>query len=279
MGRPGAGKSLYATIRLLRAVRGGRVAWSNLYPRWPGSWRWANWPMMREAGEGFFVVDEAQVWFNSRAFANNTGELASWQQSRKRGSDMLWVAQHESRVDVAIRELTSIVWRPRIIGPVLIAMGTTLEGERAGVDFAFYRSAFGAYHTDQVIGERADPFAILARVASPLAVEAPLYAGSPTHYVPADCSIGRVEWLPWFEGVTGIVYAYQDYSGDWWRLESDENGWRVVEPVRSAEASVVAAVRRRLMTEGASKLVGDAFADVRRAAAPGAIGPRSVKPG
>lgn len=219
--------------------------------------------MMREAGEGFFAIDEAQVWFNSRAFAGNTAELASWQQSRKRGSDMLWVAQHESRVDVAIRELTSIVWRPRIVGPVLIAIGSTLEGERAGVDVALYRSVLGAYHTDQVIGERADPFAVLARVASPVAVDAPLYAGSPTHYVPADCDIGRVEWLPWVEGVRGLVYAYQDYSGDWWQLESDDVGWRVVRPVRSCEASVLAAVRRRMMTEGAARMVAAAVEDVR----------------
>jgi len=43
-------------------------------------------------------------------------ELAVFQQSRKEGLDLVWIAQHEARVDVAIREVTAFIWRHRMFG-------------------------------------------------------------------------------------------------------------------------------------------------------------------
>ena len=131
VGTVGAGKSLCAVLRMKDAAEGGRACYSNLFPRDHNYWKWADWDGMKEAGEGLFVVDEAQVWFNSRTFKENTSELAAWQQSRKRGADLVWVAQHENRVDTAIRELTSLLWRPRIVGPFLFVTAEDVDSGRS----------------------------------------------------------------------------------------------------------------------------------------------------
>jgi len=249
VGAPGAGKSVFAVGRMIRSLNHGRTVYSNLYPRWPDTWRWGNWDTMREAGEGFYVVDEAQVWFGSRDFAKNTSELHNWQQSRKRGADLLWIAQHENRVDVAIRELTSILWRPRIIGPVLIARGETLEGLKMGLDFFMHRKFFGAYHTDQVIGGRSDRFAVLARVNNPAYFNPPLYVSAPSHCIQLGDS-QNVVYVPWFEGLRAECYFYEDYSGTRWLLESDENGFRVVQAVSSPQAAWLRSLRRGYAARG-----------------------------
>lgn len=262
VGNPGAGKSIYAVGRAMRAIAGGRTVYSNLYPRWPNTWRWGNWDCMREAGEGLYIVDEAQVWFGSRSFANNTSELHSWQQSRKRGADLIWIAQHEARVDVAIRELTSIIWRPRIIGPVLVATGQTMEGQRMGVDFFFHRKFYGAYHTDQVIGGRSDSFAVLARVNNPTYLNPPLYASAPSHCLVENGASVRL--VPWFEGMTAHAYFYVDYSGTSWLLDLDANGWRIDRAVSSPEAAWVRELRRAYAKrglQGVASAVGAAARD------------------
>lgn len=240
MGPPGAGKSLYAVMRMIRAVRAGRAVYSNLYPRWSSTWRWGNWDTMREAGEGLFVVDEAQMWFNSREFAGNTAELGSWQQSRKRGADLVWVAQHVNRVDVAIRELTTVIWRPRIIGPFLVARGETPEGDAAGFDIGVARYYRGAYYTDQVIGGRSDRAARLARVVPAVYIEPDLEVQSPSHMW-VD---GGTRLVPYVAGVPAMAYLYRDYEGRW--LEVDEQ-FRVTGVVASPEHSLVRALRRAVM--------------------------------
>jgi hypothetical protein len=249
VGNPGAGKSLYAVIRAMRALRQGRMVYSNLYPRWPDSWRWGNWLTMKDAGEGLFIVDEAQVWFGSRTFAQNTSELHNWQQSRKRGADLIWIAQHENRVDTAIRELTSVIWRPKILGPIMIIKSTTMEGERLGVDFAFHKAYRGAYHTDQIIGAREDTRALLARVNNPIYMDPPLYVAAPSHCILLAES-GRVEYVQWYETISAECYFYEDYSGTRWALEVDEHGYRVNGRVSSPEAEWVRTLRQAYARRG-----------------------------
>lgn len=253
VGNPGAGKSIYAVGRMLRALASGRMVYSNLYPRWPNTWRWGNWDTMRDAGEGLYVVDEAQVWFGSRTFANNTAELANWQQSRKRGADLIYIAQHQNRVDVAIRELTSILWRPRIIGPMLIARGETMEGQRMGVDFMFHRKFYGAYHTDQIVGERSDRFALLARVNNPVYLDPPLYVAAPSHaLIAGSAESGRMSYVPFVDGMSAELYVYEDYSRARWALDVDENGFRVTGLISSPEAEWLRRLRRAYAKRGAA---------------------------
>lgn len=213
VGPPGAGKTLFSVVRMMRAHAAGRRCYANLYPRGAAPWTFGNWETMRFAGEGLFVVDEAQMWFGSRTWDKNTGELGSWQQSRKRGADLIWIAQHENRVEVAIRELTTIIWRPRIVGPVLWATGRTLEGELVGYEWALWRSYTGLYYTDQVVGLRDDPFACLAAVTPMSALPASLRVERPTHQYTLD---GRLIEYDHAQGAA--VYLYCDYEGAWLEL-------------------------------------------------------------
>ena len=221
VGTVGTGKSLCACLRMMDAARGGRPCYSNLYPRDHAAWQWLDWPSMKEAGEGLFIVDEAQVWFNSRTFKENTSELAAWQQSRKRGADLCWVAQHENRIDTAIRELTTTLWRPRIVGPWLIAMAEDMDtGERRGFRFWWKRRGFGLYHTDQVIGDRQDP-PRLARVSAPVCLPTPLYCERPTHVIVDALGVTRL--LPYADNLRDAgILLYRDYSGDYYEIDPDD---------------------------------------------------------
>jgi hypothetical protein len=63
---------------------------------------------MKEASNALVIIDEAQMWFGSRAWQKNTqDELSYFQQSRKEGLDLIWIAQHEARVDTGLREITA----------------------------------------------------------------------------------------------------------------------------------------------------------------------------
>lgn len=213
VGPPGAGKTLYGVIRMMRAHRLGRRVYANLFPRGGSPWSFGNWDTMRVAGEGLFVVDEAQMWFGSRTWDKNTGELGSWQQSRKRGADLIWIAQHENRVEIAIRELTTTIWRPKIIGPILFATGKTLEGELVGYEWALWRSYIGLYYTDQVVGLREDTFACLAGVSPMESLPASLRVARPTHQYTRD---GRL--IEYNHAIPAVCYLYCDYEGSWLEL-------------------------------------------------------------
>lgn len=81
---------------------------------------------MVEATNCLAVIDEAHMWFSARKWTSTEqADLAAFQQHRKEGMDVIWIAQHESRVDVAIRELTAFIWRHRRLGRFVIASKVT----------------------------------------------------------------------------------------------------------------------------------------------------------
>jgi len=241
-GKPGAGKSLYAAHRLLQAVADGRNCYSNLYPRWAETWRYVSWESMKGGGDGLFVIDEAQVWFPSRGYEGNTSELTHWQQSRKRGADLLWIAQHENRIDKALRELTSHIWEPRLYFKRWgVAVARTLEGERVGTELFSVRRVMSSYFTDQVIGTRDDSRAVLAKVTVPWVIDEPLYVQEPTH---AWTEKGLV---PFELGMTAEAFLYQDYERSWYLLGDN---WKVEKRVASPAAGWVRAMRSIMHDKG-----------------------------
>lgn len=219
VGPPGAGKTAFGVLRMA-SVAGHRSCYSNLYPREHEYWRWLDWPGMREAGEGLYVIDEAHAWFNSRTFKENTGELMSWAQSRKRGADLVWIAQHENRVDTAIRELTTLIWRPKIVGPFLYAKGEDPDtGQKLSMRWFWLRKAFNLYFTDQVIGGREDP-PMLAKVTGPKVPPTLLYCERPTHVIIDSEGFSSFrEYRDADKDREDCLLLYRDYTGDFWMID------------------------------------------------------------
>jgi hypothetical protein len=106
-GRPGTGKTLYAVALMLDAKAKGRRCVANFHSR-TNSWEYMPWHEMKEVSNALVIIDEAHMWFGSRAWHKNTqDELSYFQQSRKEGLDLIWIAQHEARVDTGLREVTA----------------------------------------------------------------------------------------------------------------------------------------------------------------------------
>lgn len=108
IGRPGAGKSYTLTERALREARRGREVFCNYAVE--GCWYFEPDQLM-DLPPGLIIIDEAHLWFPARmALRLPPSWLAMLSQTRKNGWDMLWAAQHESRVDRVMRDVTSWQW-------------------------------------------------------------------------------------------------------------------------------------------------------------------------
>lgn len=156
-GLPGGGKTLFAVRRLLAAKQAGRDTLANFHSR-TGSWRFGLWMDIATAGNCLAVIDEAHMWFSARSWTKTQQlELAVFQQSRKEGLDLLWIAQHENRVDVAVREVTAFLWRCRRVGKWIIARQFTPDDPKHTTGRRIFRIDPGLYQhyfTEERIGDR-----------------------------------------------------------------------------------------------------------------------------
>lgn len=113
---------------------------------------------MVEATNCLAVIDEAHMWFSARKWTQTEqSDLAAFQQHRKEGMDVIWIAQHESRVDVAIRELTAFIWRHRKLGRFVIASKVTPDEPKKVIDRRFVAirpELYNNYFTEERIGFR-----------------------------------------------------------------------------------------------------------------------------
>lgn len=109
IGRPGSGKTYTLTERVLRALdRGGREVFCNYAVE--GAWLFGPDDLL-DLPPGLIVIDEAHLWFPARqALRLPPSWLAMVSQTRKNGWDILWAAQHENRVDRAVRDVSSWQW-------------------------------------------------------------------------------------------------------------------------------------------------------------------------
>lgn len=157
VGLPGSGKTLHAAERLRSARKRGRRALANFHSQ-SASWEFALWPDMIEAANCLCVIDEAHMWFSARTWSKNEQlELSYFQQHRKEGIDLVWVAQHENRVDVAIRELTAFIWRHRRIGRFCIASRVTPDEPKKVIGRRVVRirpELYNDFFTEERIGQR-----------------------------------------------------------------------------------------------------------------------------
>lgn len=110
IGRPGSGKTYTLTGHVLRAANSGRRVFCNYPIAHPNVWHFQPQDFVY-LPPGLIVVDEIHLWFSARmslALPPSWWKLLS--QTRKRGWDLYWSAQHESRVDRIIRDVTDYMW-------------------------------------------------------------------------------------------------------------------------------------------------------------------------
>lgn len=107
IGRPGSGKTYEATRRVLEAADRDRLVFTNYAVTHPNVFLFGPDQLM-DLPPGLVVIDEAHLWFPARgALKLPMSWLAGMSQTRKKGWDLLWVAQHETRIDRVVRDVTS----------------------------------------------------------------------------------------------------------------------------------------------------------------------------
>lgn len=107
IGRPGSGKSYEATRRVLFAANRDRLVFTNYAVSHPNVYMFEPSQLM-DLPPALVVIDEAHLWFPSRmSLKLPMSWLAGMSQTRKKGWDLLLVAQHESRLDRAVRDVCS----------------------------------------------------------------------------------------------------------------------------------------------------------------------------
>lgn len=110
IGRPGSGKSYELTRRVLEEADRDRLVFTNYAVAHPNVYMFTP-DQLLDLPPGLVVIDEAHLWFPARmSLKLPMSWLAGMSQTRKRGWDLIWAAQHESRVDRAIRDVTSWMW-------------------------------------------------------------------------------------------------------------------------------------------------------------------------
>lgn len=156
-GLPGGGKTLYGTRRILEARAAGRQVLANFHSK-QRLWKFALWDEMSNAEDALCVIDEAHMWFGSRAWKEQSvGDLGVFQQHRKNGLDMLIITQDKARVDTVIRELAA--WEikcSKLFGKWIIAKTYVADRPRP-VQREVFRirpGLFNHYFTSEIIGER-----------------------------------------------------------------------------------------------------------------------------
>lgn len=123
-GLPGSGKSLNAVRQMLKATERGIPCFANFHSR-SNLWQYVLFDDIKYIERGLVILDEAHMMFSARNWSKTTQEqLGLFQQHRKLGIDLIWIAQSASRVDVALRELTAFEWQHRRVGSVVIAKKT-----------------------------------------------------------------------------------------------------------------------------------------------------------
>jgi len=176
VGYRGGGKTAYGCGLALKRMKAGRKVYANF--------RISD-PEIGTAGGVFslvqtldladctVIIDEAQAWASARQWASIPPEvLASWAQSRKRGVEWVFLTQHESRVELVIRQLVEAVvviervpWLPRwvpvrwVSWSVLDDLAAVRSGRIAPELVVLRDQWLAAYSTWQEVGV-ADPKAV-----------------------------------------------------------------------------------------------------------------------
>ena len=110
VGRPGSGKSYTLTANALEHAERGRLVFTNYALSHPNVYVFGPTDLL-DLPPGLIIIDEAHLWFPARqALKLPPSWLAMLSQTRKRGWDLIWAAQHEKRVDSVLRDVSAWMW-------------------------------------------------------------------------------------------------------------------------------------------------------------------------
>lgn len=112
VGLPGEGKSLLAAKRIRESLDLGEPVYSNVHVNDTRLWYYyEDFNLLEQVQRAFIVLDEAQVYMNSRKWKDFSPSFQAFlQQHRHQGIDMLALTQNLNRVDVTFRELVQELW-------------------------------------------------------------------------------------------------------------------------------------------------------------------------
>lgn len=111
IGRPGSGKSYAMTAKALKEADRDRLVFTNWAIDHPNVYMFEPDQLM-DLPPGLVMIDEAHLWFPARmSLKLPMSWLAGMSQTRKKGWDLVYAAQHETRLDRAIRDVTSWMWK------------------------------------------------------------------------------------------------------------------------------------------------------------------------
>lgn len=187
IGGMGSGKTYLMTAEAIKALRQGREVWANAgyHVRDRKSGRethtYVSLQEMLLAPQGtLLLLDEVGTFMNARKWTElPRGLMYRLTQSRKDSLGLIYTAQHEMQVDVALRRLTAEVTYIRRFGPLGIATRHRPIDLRAADDKPLGRSFF------MLRKEVLDAYDTLARVWVPPEVLEELEAELPA-WVPLD---------------------------------------------------------------------------------------------
>ena len=109
-GRPGSGKTYILANLGMKFLQQGKKVYANFKLNYEGKnlIYWTKPSELTKIEQGIILMDEAQIYFNSRKWEDLDEQLQyKLQQHRKDGLDIWGTTQHEARIDVLMRELVS----------------------------------------------------------------------------------------------------------------------------------------------------------------------------
>lgn len=112
VGLPGEGKTLYASKQIRAELEVGSIVYSNIHVDDDDFIYYEDFKLLTKVQNGFIVLDEAQVYMNSRNWKSFPEEFQAFaQQHRHQGVDILALTQNLNRVDVTFRELVQELYQ------------------------------------------------------------------------------------------------------------------------------------------------------------------------
>jgi len=139
VGKPGMGKT-YSLVRIaLKSIKAGKDVYSNFFIDFSSLkikskkplgkiYFWKKPEDLVDIRQGEILIDEAQIYFNSRKWRELDERLQyKLQQHRKQGLNIWGAVQHYRRIDTIARELVNSVHVVRKLGTIFVTREYDIE--------------------------------------------------------------------------------------------------------------------------------------------------------
>lgn len=166
-GRPGTGKTYVLTDKAIQFADKGRPVYSNYKINHPKVKYYTKISELVDIKNGVILMDEAQIYFNSRNWEALDERLQyKLQQHRKQGLDIWGTVQNIKRLDVVMRELVSNYYECRFIGLPFLKFVWVREFDIKDAEKSDERRtsySFEFHILDKRVYERYDTFAEIGK--------------------------------------------------------------------------------------------------------------------